>query len=258
MHRRRIGATPTVLLLAAVSWAQVAFTEEELPAVDPAAVAIVREAFEPILAARGIEVRFRTLYDAVQEEGYKLQFSSHDKLRIRRPDRAWLSTARDDGLNREVRYDGTTVSVYDRDENVFGQFAVPDTLDATFDYLELEIGTPLPVADLFYNDLSHLSGAALAGEVVGTSRVGEWACDHVSFRGEVVDWQMWVEQGGERRLRKFVITYHEAPGVPQFSAIFDHWDLTRELPDEIFAFEPPEGAERIPVLARPVEVGEAR
>ena len=114
------------------------------------------------------------------------------------------------------------------------------------------------MADLFYEDLSHLSGVAVAGEVVGTSQVGEWSCDHVAFQGETVDWQLWVERGGERRLRKFVITYHDLPGDPQFAALFDRWDLAAELPDETFVFTPPPGAERIPVLARPVGVGELR
>ena len=97
-----------------------------------------------------------------------------------------------------------------------------------------------------------LAASALAGEVVGTSQVGEWSCDHVAFQSETVDWQLWVERGGERRLRKFVITYHDLPGEPQFAALFESWDLAAELPDETFVFTPPVGAERIPVLARPV------
>jgi hypothetical protein len=250
-----------LVLMLVVCWPGLALSEDEaaeLPAIDPAAVAILREAIEPIMAAQAIDVEFRTLYDVVQEEGHKLQFGSRDRVGIRRPDRARFTTARDDGRTRDIRYDGSTLTAYDEGENVYGQFPVPDTLDAAFDYLELEIGMTLRLADLFYEDISHLSGVALAGAVVGVSRVGEWTCDHLVFRGESVDWQLWVERGDERRIRKFVTTYHDDPGEPQFAAVFDRWDLAAKLSDETFVFAPPEAAERIPVLARPVFSGGVR
>lgn len=221
--------------------------------VDPAAVEIVRAGVGPISQAQDLEVRVRTLYDVVQEDGQKLQFGSRDTIRLRRPDRAAYSTLRDDGEEREVRYDGALLSIYDRNENAYGQFPVPATLDATFDYLELELGMPLPLADFLYNDLSHLSGVATEGAVIGTSRVGEWDCDHVAFRGEGIDWQLWIEREGARRLRKLVVTYSGLPGEPQFLAIFDRWQLDAKSADEAFVFTPPEGAQRIPVLARPVD-----
>jgi len=238
-----------------------AFAEDvvpEEPALDPAAVAILREALEPIQAAQNVRVEFRTRVDVVQEEGHKLQFGSRDTIQIRRPDRARATTARDDGRRRVTRYDGATLSVYDEGEKVYGQFPVPETLDATFDYLELEIGMPLPLADFFYSDLSHLSGTAIAGGIVGTSQIGEWTCDHLFFRGETVDWQLWIEQGDVRTIRKFVITHHEIAGEPQFAAVFENWDLAAPAEDATFAFTPPEGAERIPVLARPVAGGRVR
>ena len=244
-----------------VGGACIATAQEEAPEpppVDPAAVAILREALDPIQAAQNVRVEFRTRVDVVQDEGHKLQFGSRDTAQIRRPDRARMTTARDDGRRLEIRYDGATLSAYDEGEKVYGQFPVPDTLDATFDYLELEIGMPLPLADFFYSDLSHLSGVAIAGGIVGTSQIGEWSCDHLFFRGESVDWQIWVERGDVRTLRKFVITHHETAGEPQFAAIFERWNLATPAEDVTFAFTPPEGAERIPVLARPVSAGGVR
>jgi hypothetical protein len=226
--------------------------------VDPAAVAILSEAIAPIAAAQAIEIRFRTTFDAVQEEGFKLQFTNQVRFRIKRPDRARTDRVRDDGRTREVRYDGETVSFFDPNENAYGRIPVPDNLDDTFDYLELEIGMPLPMADLLYADPLDPAELAVAAGVVGVSQVGEWTCDHLVFRGENVDWQVWVERADPRRLRKFLITYHDEPGAPQYTAVFDHWDLDAKLPDEIFEFMPPEASERIPVLAQPAGSGEER
>ena len=225
---------------------------------DPAAVEILRESLAPIQGAKSLSVQYRALYDVVQRGGHKLQFTSQATAKIRRPDRLQAITLRDDGRSRELRYDGETVTVYDAVERAYGQFPVPDTLDATFDYIELEIGMPLPLSDLFYSDLSHLSGMGWRADVVGESRVGPWDCDHVVFQGETVDWQLWVERGDARTLRKFVITYHDTPGEPQYGAIFDRWDLELSLPDADFVFVPPDGAERIPVLARPAGAEDSR
>jgi hypothetical protein len=134
---------------------------------------------------------------------------------------------------------------------VYTQFPVPATLDETLDFLELEVGAAIPLADLFYSDLSSLGSAADEASVVGTSRVAEWRCDHLAFRGDALDYQIWVEQGDAPRLRKLVITYREEPGTPQFAAVFTSWELGIDAPDALFEFSPPEGAERIPTLARP-------
>ena len=141
--------------------------------------------------------------------------------------------------------------MHDVAESVYTRFPVPTTLDETLDFLELEVGAAIPLADLFYSDLSSLGSAASEAIVVGTSRVGEWICDHLAFRGESLDYQLWVEQGEAPRPRKLVITYRELPGVPQFGAVFTSWELGVDAPDALFEFSPPEGAQRVPTLARP-------
>ena len=44
-----------------------------------------------------------------------------------------------------------------------------------------------------------------------------------------------------------VSTYKQEVGRPQFRASFRSWDLAAETPDDLFAFAPAEGAERIPL-----------
>jgi hypothetical protein len=74
------------------------------------------------------------------------------------------------------------------------------------------------------------------------------ACDHLAFRGESVDWQVWIDRGENPLIRKIVITYKELPGEPQISARLDDWDIQPQLADAIFQFTPPEDARRIQVL----------
>jgi hypothetical protein len=248
---RRFAAA--LLLLAGVGVAHA----DEVPAsanIDPEAISILQRALAPISAAKTLRVKTRRLHDVVQPSGQKLQFGTWNVATLRRPDRVAMEIDRDDGSQRRVYYDGDSLTMHDVAERVYTQFPVPTTLDETLDFLELEVGATLPLADLFYSDLSALGSAASEASVVGTSRVVDWPCDHLAFRGESLDYQVWVERGDQPQLRKLVITYRELPGIPQFGAVFTSWELGVEAPEALFEFVPPEGTERIPTLARPQAV----
>lgn len=245
MRVRAVSLLVALLLLAAPTGAEQAATSD----VDPEALAILQRATARITAAQGLRVQARALYDVVQEDGLKLQFGRRGDLRLRRPDRVALVRDQDDGSTRHAYYDGQTFTVFDVEPNVYGQYAVPATIDETLDFLELELGATLPFADLLYNDLSHLGENASAAAVVGESRVGDWVCDQLVFRGEDLDWQVWVERGEEPVLRKLLVTYKKLEGMPQHMVELDGWDFEAKLPDEAFAFVPPPGSEQIATLA---------
>jgi hypothetical protein len=64
-----------------------------------------------------------------------------------------------------------------------------------------------------------------------------------------VDFQVWVAQGNEPLPRRIVITYKDENGQRQFWADLSNWNLAPDLSDALFAFTPPNGAERIQFLA---------
>jgi len=241
-------ALPVLLLLLA---SIPAAAEDEGSPRDAEALAAARAAFTRLEASERFSFRVRRVHDVVQESGQHYQFGSRGEVLVRRPDRLSLVLHRDDGRERRVLYDGAEVVMLDVGENAFARFAVPPTLDATLDFLELEVGAPMPLADLLYADLGSLLDRALEASVVGPARVGEddVECQHLAFRGEHLDWQLWID--GQKLIRKVVITYTELPGSPQVAAVFDAWNLEARAPDARFEFVPPEGAEQIPALARP-------
>jgi hypothetical protein len=67
----------------------------------------------------------------------------------------------------------------------------------------------------------------------------------LSFEQESIDWQLWIDAGEKPLPRKLVIAYKTEDEVPQYSVIMGKWNLNADVPDELFVFEPPEGAERI-------------
>jgi hypothetical protein len=70
----------------------------------------------------------------------------------------------------------------------------------------------------------------------------------VAFSQELVDWQIWIEDGPQPVPRKFVITYKDEEGWPQYSARFTRWDFQPQHSEHYFRFHPPTGADKIDIL----------
>lgn len=225
--------------------------------IDPQAVDIARGAVQFLASQERFHLRSRTTHEVEQESGQFLWFSETREVTVRRPNKLFAVGTRDDGRVRRAWYDGETFTLYDQGENAYGQISIAEDLDAMLDYLETVLEMPIPMADLLYNDLTHLNIEILSATYVGVSRVEDVECDHLAFRNEAVDWQMWIERGDSPWVRKFAINYRELPGAPQFAAVLDEWDAAPAAPDELFEFTPPEGAVQIEVsVPAPIETEE--
>jgi hypothetical protein len=218
------------------------------PDIDDQAAKILRDALDYLTSLKKFHLRANAVTDVVQDSGQKLQFGSTLAVNVRRPNRFQGTYTRDNGTQRHSWYNGKIATIYEKSENAYAQIPVPDTIDEALDYLETIIEAPQPLADLLYSDLSYIEEGYQAAMDIGPSKLAEKDCDHLAFRGESVDWQVWVEQGEKPVIRKFLITYKELPGQPQFTANLDQWDVSPELPDNLFEFVAPEGAQRIKVV----------
>jgi len=189
-------------------------------------------------------------YDVVQVTGQKLEFGGNRKITMRRPDRVRAHAESREGTEVTLFFDGKSISIDLADENAYVSVEKPGSLDAAFDYLAEDFGVPTPLADLlsdnFYADIAD---RIVAGFVVGESKIGNADCVHVAFRTEDIDVQMWIENSDRPLPQRFVITYRDAEGSPQFSAQLMNWDLKPKTPDSLFTYKPPKGAERIPFAA---------
>jgi hypothetical protein len=198
-----------------------------------------------LVNARQFSFRARDMMDEVTDSGMKIQLGSTKRIAVRRPDRITAQLV-GDGLNERIWYDGRTLSIHDRDENVYAVLEVPDNIDQMIDYVARTFGVVMPLADLLFSDLQESTLRDVwFGFYVGRHDVLGVPCHHLAFRQNAVDWQIWIEDSDKPLPRKLVITYKSLPGQPEFIAFLDEWNLSPELPDEIFVFTPPTGATKI-------------
>ena len=214
----------------------------------PAAARI--EAMANLLAkAQRLGVAVDCTYDVRQDSGQKIEFGERRELTLRRPDRVRVDVTRRDGSRRGLRFDGTQLTAFDLDEKVYATVAKPGTVDAALAYYTQDLKMRLPLRELFAANLpQQLNDVLGSAHVVGTETVGGVATDHVAFRGDTADVQLWIARDGDPLPQRIVITYRLAEGQPQFEADFHGWTFNPDVPDSVFTFAPAPGAEKIPII----------
>jgi hypothetical protein len=236
-----------------VSYAQEKAAQEE-PPIDPRAESLIREMSERAKSNEHFRFVVLDTIDEVQESGQKLQFTHQRFGTVSRPDKLKVRSV-GDLRNRTIWKDGETITILDEDHNVYVQIEDPGTIDDMMDLLLERYGMTTPLADLLSSDLyGVLMGKVETGEYVGLHYAGEIECHHLAFTQEEIDWQIWVDAGGQPSLRKLVITYKQLPGEPQYTLRLQSYTSLAEEPRAEFQYELPPEADRIEV--RPIEAPE--
>ena len=90
---------------------------------------------------------------------------------------------------------------------------------------------------------------------MGLHKVRGVPCHHLAFDGDEVQLQVWIDAGDKPLPRKVVLNHKNLPGSPQWTAYLSDWNFSPQLNDNLFAFTPPQGAEKIKFV--PVQAGQA-
>jgi hypothetical protein len=184
-------------------------------------------------------------FDEIPDGQLRRQLTNVRRVAVERPNHV-AADATGDTLNRASWYDGRTVTVLDKEHNVYATIEVQGTIDATFDKLEDEYGVVLPLADLLYSDpYAVLMAGVTYGRYLGIHQAAGVACHHLAFSQATIEWQIWIDASDKPLPRKVVISYVREPGEPQYSAVIRRWSLESRAPAGLFTFEAPEGAQKI-------------
>src|SRR5215467_10295054 len=91
-------------------------------------------------------VTVHTAYDAVQPDGYKVEWNEMRKITLKRPDRLRVESERSDGTRSLVLFDGKTITGFDESSRVYAQAPHPGTVDDAVVYFVHDLGMRLPLA----------------------------------------------------------------------------------------------------------------
>lgn len=188
-------------------------------------------------------------YEAVQESGQKLQFNLLQRIALRKPDKLYWRTLRDDATVDTAWFSNGRFTMLKAPDDVWGQVDGPEKISEMVLFLAEEYEVDVPFQDLLAGNARDLW---LSEEVTSVTYVGEaWVegdwTDHVAIRKPGVDIQFWVRKGPDPFLNQLVVVFTEEEAQPQYSARFRKWATT--VPDaDLFEVSLPEGAEKIEVV----------
>jgi hypothetical protein len=216
---------------------------------DPEAEAILMGMANFLSKTQRLAVDIRSGYDVVQDSGQKIEFGDMRRMVVARPDRMRVDVEDNEGDRRLILIDGKQVTVYGASHNVYAQSPVPGDLDKALGYFVQGLRMRLPLAAWFLSRLpAELDKRVRSLDYVGKVSFRGFPAHHLAARADAVDLQVWVADGDKPVPLRAVLTYREAEGQPQFWAEFSGWDLAPKVTDEMFAFTPPQGAQKIAFL----------
>lgn len=225
-------------------------TAEGVAVPDPESKARMMDMAGLISGAGAFSVTIRSGYDAIQADGQRIEFGERRRVTLQRPDRFRVEAERSDGDRGLILFDGKTLTAFKSDDNIFAQVDKNGTVDDVLVYMIRDLGLTLPLARMFHSGFRQsLEKMATSVSFVEENFLFDVPTDHLTARSRDVDLQVWIAQGEKPLPRRAVITYKNEPGQPQFWAELSDWDFAPKVTDESFAFTPPTGAEKIPLLA---------
>lgn len=184
-------------------------------------------------------------FDEIPDGEPKVALTNVRRVAVDRPNRL-AADATGDTLNRASWYDSKTLTVLDKEHNVYATIEAGGTIDEMLDKLEDEYGVVLPLADLLHSDpYKELIQGVTYGRYLGMHQAAGVPCHHLVFAQETIEWQIWIDAGDQPLPRKLVINYVDEPGEPQYSATIKRWSLEPKLPEGLFTFEAPEGSQKV-------------
>jgi hypothetical protein len=208
--------------------------------------------------AQGFSVSVRSGYDAIQEDGERIEFGEARRILLQRPERIRVEMERSDGERGLMLFDGKAITVYKADDNVYATVERPGTVDGALVYLVRDLELTLPLARMFHTALpQQMEQMVETVDYVETDLLFDVPVDHLAVRTAEVDCQFWIARGEQPLPRRVVLTYKTAPGQPQFWANFADWNLAPTPSADRFTFTPPAGAEKVPFVIPARDPGQA-
>lgn len=216
------------------------------PKIEEKALTTLMRGAEFLTKAQRFSVTADISYDVMQDSGQKIEFGATRTIVVQRPDRISVDIEDRDGTRRGFRFDGKQIAFFGLDEKVYSTAEKSGDIDTAFAYFTRDLRMPLPLAELFTNNLSKgLKDRFSEAYYVEEEKLAGVQCDHLALRNDTADVQVWITKGEQPLLRRIVITYKHANGQPQFRAEFRDWNFSPEVSDSLFTFTPAEDAMRI-------------
>jgi hypothetical protein len=209
------------------------------------AAQILKAMSDYVSSQQTISLTFNSDVEVITPEIQKVQFASSGKMLLQRPGK--LRANRVGGYTDvEIVSDGKTVTILGKNINAYAQSEVAGSVDKLVDVLRDQYSLEFPGADLLVsNPYEVLMADVLESKHIGQGVIDGIECEHLAFRNQDTDWQLWVEAGEHPIPRKLVITSKATAAAPQYSLLIKDWKTDAGMGTDTFALQLPSDAKKV-------------
>lgn len=213
----------------------------------PEATSLLKAMSDYLAGQKTISFAYDTNLEIVTKDHQKLLLASSGTVDLERPDK--FHATRSGGFATvEMIFDGKTLTLLKKDDNLYTQADIPGTLDHLIDELRDKYQRPVPGADLLLSNVyDELMRDVVDVKDLGSGVIGGTECDHLAFQAKEVDWQIWIAQGEHPYPCRYVITSKSVDQGPQYSVQISGWQTGQQAEPDEFAFKPPADAKKVDV-----------
>ena len=206
---------------------------------------ILKAMSDYMAAQESLSFGFDTILEVVTVDEQMLALASSGAVTVKRPDK--IHIVRSSGFaDIELSFDGKTLTLLGKYLNLYTQLELPGTLDHLIDELHFTYNRPLPAADLLLpNSYDELMRDVVDVKDLGSGVIGGVECDHLAFRTDEVDWQIWIAHGDRPYPCRFSIHSKLISGGPQYIVQLRDWKTGDEVAAMDFHFNNPTKAEQV-------------
>lgn len=234
-----------VLSLGTILTASIVVCAGSARADEAEAIKLLNGMSDYVAGQKSLSATFDASIEVVTHDLEKIQFNNSGKVLLERPNK--FRASRVGGYAEvELTYDGKTATVLSKGSNAYAQLQLAGTTDEMFDRLRTDFGMQIPGADLLVtNVFDVLKKDVVQAKYIGPAVIGGVECEHLAFRNEETDWQLWVQKGPQAIPCKLVITTKAVTGAPQYTLIIKEWKTDAAPAANAFDFVAPTGAKSV-------------
>jgi hypothetical protein len=197
-----------------------------------------------LAAQKSLSFDYDTDLEMVTRDQQRLGLASSGKIALQRPDQ--LLATRDGGFGDVELFDGKTATLLAKNTNAYGQAEIPGTIDNLVDLLRDKYQRPIPGADLLSSNVyDQLMPQVVDVKDLGSGVIGGVECNHLAFRTNEVDWQIWIADGDQPYPCRYVITSTQVAGYPEYRLNIRNWKTGSEAAPVDATFNAPADAKKV-------------
>ncbi|MDG4555136.1 MAG: DUF2092 domain-containing protein [Candidatus Competibacter sp.] len=187
-------------------------------------------------------VRTRGSTEAPGGTGQFLTFFTESVVAVKRPNKL-SAEIRGDAPPFDFYFNGEKMTAYEPTHKLYATMDAPKTLDELPAFAAKTAGILLPFEDILHSDpYAILTKDITSAFYAGYSVIRGARCEHVALAAPGIAGEIWID--AKTDLPCLIAgALLDVQGAPRFTVEFHDWKLTPKLPDKLFTFAKPEGAQ---------------